>query len=102
MVVALSQKDVVSEIVRAPGRKTTIPINGGFSERTREDQGMSVVIAVDNIHDAIKTVAASGGKVIGVQKPDNIPGVGPYAAVLDTEGSRVGLRQPAPYRTRCG
>lgn len=74
-------------------------INGGFFERTREDQGTSVVIAVDNIHEAMKKVAAAGGKVIGGQKPgepDDIPGVGLYAAIIDTEGNRVGLLQPAP------
>ncbi len=73
-------------------------INGGFFERTREDQGTSVVIAVDNIHDAMKKVAAAGGKVLGGQKPgepDDIPGVGLYAAFVDTEGNRVGMLQPA-------
>ena len=74
-------------------------INGGFFGRTAEDQGTSVVIAVDNIRDAMKKVAAAGGKVIGGQKPgepDDIPGVGQYAAFLDTEGNRVGMLQPAP------
>ena len=59
---------------REPGR-----INGGFYERTREDQGTTVVIAVDNIRDAMKKVAAAGGKVIGGQKPgepDDIPASG--------------------------
>ena len=81
---------------REPGR-----INGGFYERTREDQGTTVVIAVDNIRDAMKKVAAAGGKVIGGQKPgepDDIPGVGLYAAFVDTEGNRVGMLQPAPMR----
>ena len=83
-----------SGLPREPGR-----INGGFFERTAEDQGTSVVIAVDNIRDAMKKVAAAGGKVIGGQKPgepDDIPGVGQYAAFLDTEGNRVGMLQPAP------
>ena len=79
-----------------PGR-----INGGFFERTKDDQVPSVVIAVDDIRDAMKKVAAAGGKVLGGQKPgepDNIPGVGLYAAMIDTEGNRVGMLQPAPMQ----
>ncbi len=83
---------------KEPGR-----INGGFFERTKDDQVPSVVIAVDDIRDAMKKVAAAGGKVIGGQKPgepDDIPGVGLYAAVIDTEGNRVGMLQPSPMRGR--
>ncbi len=81
---------------REPGR-----INGGFFERTAEEQGTSVVIAVDDIREAMRKVAAAGGKVLGGQKPgepDDIPGVGLYAGFLDTEGNRVGLLQPAPMQ----
>jgi hypothetical protein len=79
---------------KEPGR-----INGGFFGRTKEDQSPSVVIAVEDIRDAMKSVAAAGGKVLGGQKPgepDNIPGIGLYAAFIDTEGNRVGMLQPAP------
>lgn len=79
---------------REPGR-----INGGFFERTKDNQGPSVVIAVDSIRDAMKKVAAAGGTILGGQKPgqpDDIPGVGLYAAFVDTEGNRVGMLQPAP------
>jgi predicted enzyme related to lactoylglutathione lyase len=77
-----------------PGR-----INGGFFERTKDNPHASVVIAVDDIRDAMKKVAAAGGKVLGGQKPgepDDIPGVGLYAAFVDSEGNRVGMLQPAP------
>ena len=79
---------------KEPGR-----INGGFFDRTKANQSPSVVIAVDNIRDAMKKVAAAGGKVLGGQKPgepDEIPGVGLYSAFIDTEGNRVGMLQPAP------
>ncbi len=79
---------------KEPGR-----INGGFFERTKDNQSPSVVIAVDSIRDAMKKVAAAGGKVLGGQKPgepDDIPGVGLYASFVDTEGNRVGMLQPAP------
>ena len=77
---------------KEPGR-----INGGFFGRTKEDQQPSVVIAVDDIRDAMKKVAAQGGKALGGQKPgepDDIPGIGLYAAFIDTEGNRVGMLQP--------
>lgn len=83
---------------KEPGR-----INGGFFGRTAEDQGPSVVIAVDDIRAAMKKVADAGGKVLGGQKPgepDDIPGIGLYSAFIDTEGNRVGMLQPAPMRPR--
>ena len=83
---------------KEPGR-----INGGFFKRTAEDQVPSVVIAVDDIRAAMKKVAAAGGKVIGGQKPgepDDIPGIGLYSAIIDTEGNRVGMLQPYPMRPR--
>lgn len=77
---------------KEPGR-----INGGFFGRTKEDQSPSVVIGVDDIRAAMKKVAAEGGKVLGGQKPgepDDIPGIGLYAAFIDTEGNRVAMLQP--------
>ena len=87
-----------NNLPKEPGR-----INGGFFGRTKEDQSPSVVIAVDDIRDAMKKVAAAGGKVLGGQKPgepDDIPGIGLYSAFIDTEGNRVGMLQPAPMRPR--
>jgi uncharacterized protein len=77
---------------REPGR-----INGGFAQKSKDFRFPSVVIGVDDIQDAMKKVKAAGGTVLGGQKPgepDDIPGVGLYAAFLDTEGNRVGLLQP--------
>jgi uncharacterized protein len=74
-------------------------INGGFFEKTKDNQYPSVVIAVDDIKAAMKKVEEAGGKVLGGQRPgepDNIPGVGLYAAFIDTEGNRVSLLQPSP------
>jgi uncharacterized protein len=72
-------------------------INGGFFAKTKDTQYPSVVIAVDDIREAMKKVEETGGKVLGGQKPgepDEIPGVGLYVSFLDTEGNRVGLLQP--------
>jgi len=83
---------------KEPGR-----INGGFFEKSKDNQYVSVVISVDDIHDAMKKVKSAGGKVLGggnpnkksPEEPDDIPGIGLYAAVVDTEGNRVGMLQPA-------
>ena len=52
----------------------------------------SVVIAVDNIKEAMKKVADAGGKVLG--EPMEIPGIGQYVSFTDTEGNRVSMLQP--------
>ncbi len=76
-------------------------INGGFYQKTEDplSHAPSVVIAVDNIQEAMKKVENAGGKIVGGSKPgepDNIPGVGLYISFKDTEGNRVSLLQPAP------
>ena len=52
-------------------------INGGFFEKSGDNQYPSVVIAVDDIREGIKKVNAAGGKVIGGHlqngEPDEIP-----------------------------
>ncbi len=74
-------------------------INGGFFKKTKETgQYPSIVIAVDDIYQAMKDVTEAGGKVLGgsqgAGKPDDIPGIGLYASFVDTEGNRVGMLQP--------
>src|SRR5437870_5488394 len=60
-------------------------INGGFYQRTDDKpaQYPSVVIAVDDIKQAMKRVADAGGKVLG--DPMEIPGVGLYVSFFDPE-----------------
>ena len=74
-------------------------INGGFFQKTKDSQYPSVVIAVEDIREAMKQVETAGGQSLGGQKPgepDDIPGVGLYSAIIDSEGNRVGMLQPAP------
>lgn len=74
-------------------------INGGFFKKTENAQYPSIVIAVDDIRDAMKKVTEAGGTVQDGQtpgEPDDIPGIGLYVAIIDTEGNRVGLLQPSP------
>jgi class 3 adenylate cyclase len=70
-------------------------INGGLYKKPTDPLGQhpSVVIAVTDIHQALKKVKEAGGKVLG--EPMDIPGVGLYAGFLDTEGNRVSVLQPS-------
>jgi uncharacterized protein len=71
-------------------------INGGFYEKTPDKpmQYPSVVIAVDDVAQSAKKVAAAGGKALG--EPMDIPGVGRYVSFMDSEGNRVSMLQPLP------
>ncbi len=68
-------------------------INGGFFKKSDDNKHPSVVIAVDDIKEAMESVKKAGGTV--VSGPDDIPGVGLYVSIKDTEGNRVSLLQPA-------
>jgi len=78
---------------KEPGR-----INGGFFKKTKDGQYPSVVISVDDIHEAMKKVTEAGGTLLGGMRapgePDEIPGVGLFVSILDTEGNRISLLQP--------
>ncbi len=71
-------------------------INGGFFARKPDwpAQHPGVVIAVDDVQDAMQRVRQAGGSVLG--EPMEIPGVGQYVSFIDTEGNRVSLLQPLP------
>jgi uncharacterized protein len=76
--------------------KTPGAINGGFYPK-KEDwpaQYPSVVIAVDDISECMKTVAKAGGKVLG--EPVDMSGIGLYVSFFDTEGNRASMLQPKP------
>ena len=78
-----------NRMVKTPGT-----INGGFFPKKPDwpAQHPSVVIAVDNIQDAMRKVTDAGGEVLG--EPIEIPGVGLYVSFIDTEGNRVSVLQP--------
>jgi len=75
-------------------------INGGFFQKADDEpaQSTSVVIAVDDIGEAVKNVSEGGGQVLG--EPMEIPGVGLFVQFFDTEGNRVGILQPYPMEGR--
>lgn len=92
LLVSTSERDPETRYPKKPGM-----INGGMFEKTKDNQYPSVVIAVDDIQQSMKDVTAAGGKVLGGMKagePDDIPGVGLYCSIVDTEGNRVGMLQP--------
>ncbi len=80
---------------KAPGT-----INGGFYKKTHDPVGQhpSIVIAVNNIQNTMKKIRKLGGKVIGGKsaagEADEIPGVGLWASIIDTEGNRISILQP--------
>jgi uncharacterized protein len=79
-------------------------INGGFYQKTENplSHPPSLVIAVDDIQDAMKAVKAAGGKVLGAMnqsgghsdEPQDIPGVGLWISAMDTEHNRFSMLQP--------
>lgn len=84
--------------------KTPGTINGGFYQKddSPESQAPSVVISVDDIRKAMDAVKAAGGEILGsldanrqhTTEPMQIPGVGLWISIKDTEGNRVSLLQP--------
>lgn len=82
-----------NRMVKTPGA-----INGGFYQAQAGHKGVSVVIAVDDIQEAMRKVKEAGGTITGgsqgPDKPDDIPGVGLYVGMVDTEGNNVALLQP--------
>jgi predicted enzyme related to lactoylglutathione lyase len=81
------------------GPKKPGAINGGFYKKSDDIPAPypSVVIAVDNVKEAMKKVTGAGGSVLG--EPMEIPGVGKYVSFFDTEGNRLSLLEPAPRMT---
>ena len=69
-------------------------INGGFHPHNPEMPGQhpSVVIAVQDIDQAMARVTKAGGQVLGEPMP--IPGVGKYVAFNDSEGNNIRMLEP--------
>ncbi len=98
-VVAHTTKTDQKGMVQTPGA-----INGGFYQKTENplSHAPSVVIAVDDIRKSMKEVEAAGGKILGAMdqsgknsmEPQDIPGVGLWISIMDTEGNRVSMLQP--------
>ncbi len=100
-VVAQTTETDKNGMIKTPGN-----INGGFYEKTDSPDSLapSVVIAVDDIKEAMKEVKAAGGKIMGAMnekreirmEPMMIPGVGLWMSAKDTEDNRFSILQPLP------
>jgi len=85
-------------MVQTPGA-----INGGFYQKTDNplSQAPSIVVSVDDIHEAMKAVVAAGGKILGgmnqngnhTDEPQMIPGVGLWISAMDPENNRFSILQ---------
>lgn len=69
-------------------------INGGMYQRGDEGASKAPVVVIDfeSTEQRIKDVEAAGGSL--VVPANEIPGMGIYAQVKDTEGNIIGLWQP--------
>jgi predicted enzyme related to lactoylglutathione lyase len=67
-------------------------INGGLMKRDASASSPVLVIAVDDADGAVEKVKKSGGKLVG--EITDIPNVGRYARVQDTEGNVIGVIKP--------
>jgi uncharacterized protein len=76
-------------------------INGGMYKHMPDwpMQHPSVVIAVEDIHAAMRRVREAGGEVLG--EPMTIPDVGEYVAFRDTESNHNSMLQPMMPGTDC-
>lgn len=67
-------------------------INGGFFVSSQENYKYPLVtIKVEDINESMEAVKAAGGKVLS--GPHEIPGVGLYASIQDSEDNHVSLLQ---------
>lgn len=67
-------------------------INGGIMKKDPTAKQTILTIAVDNIKESLDKVKENGGKI--VSEAVDIPGIGKYARVEDTEGNTVSLMEP--------
>ena len=67
-------------------------INGGLMKRDASAASPVLVIAVDDADATIDKVKKSGGKQVG--EIVDIPNVGRYGRVQDTEGNVIGVIKP--------
>jgi len=68
-------------------------INGGFFKKGPYGKIPHLVIAVDDLKKHIALVKKAGGKV--TKKPMDIPGIGLFVMIKDSEGNGIGMLQPS-------
>ena len=68
-------------------------INGGMMKRSADAPAPVITINVGSVDDSLKKVEAAGGTV--VRPKTEIPGMGSFAYLKDTEGNVIGLWENA-------
>lgn len=68
-------------------------INGGFFDYGQQGTMPHLVIAVDDIVKHMEIVKNAGGKIMGDVM--DIPGVGKFVMIQDTEDNHVGMLEPS-------
>ncbi len=79
-----TEVDEQTQVPASPGA-----INGGLVPRSADTPTPVVTVDVESIDQALKQVEAAGGRV--VRPRTEIPGMGAFAYVTDTEGNTLGL-----------
>ncbi|MFA9288663.1 MAG: VOC family protein [Weeksellaceae bacterium] len=64
-------------------------INGGMVQRTADQPAPVIVISVDSIDEMVKKIETAGGTMVG--EKGEVPHMGYYAYLKDTEGNVIGL-----------
>lgn len=67
-------------------------INGGLAKRNEGQAPVMNTIDVPSVDEYLERITHAGGQVIMPKAP--IPGVGWFAACVDTEGNQFGIMQP--------
>ena len=68
-------------------------INGGMMKRSADTPGPVLTIGVESVDGSRRQVKGAGGEV--VRPKTDIPGMGSFAYVKDTEGNVIGLWENA-------
>lgn len=68
-------------------------INGGFFQIGEYGTVPHLVIGVGDLKKHMVIVKKAGGKILG--KPMDIPGIGKFVMLKDTEDNRIGMLQPS-------
>ncbi len=77
-----------NRMVKTPGN-----INGGFYPISSQSGHITtVVISVQNLSASMEKVKKAGGQIIG--EPMEIPDIGRFVSIMDSEGNKVGMLQP--------
>ncbi|GIU97526.1 MAG: hypothetical protein KatS3mg013_1329 [Actinomycetota bacterium] len=69
-------------------------INGALTARTGATPHPVITIQVDQVDEALRRVETAGGVVVTPRT--EVPGMGAFAYVVDTEGNTVGLWESHP------